>query len=354
MIVDEFVEVIWSNGMKRYYKNKGYIFTRKGAKFKVKVSDLMDTSKEKVNCICDYCGEPFQREYYSIIKSRKYTNKDACHKKECRSKKMQEVIPKSKFKKENSLLEKYPQIAKEWHYEKNKGVLPSEVSYASNKKYWWICEKGHEWKTSPNSRTNGNGGCLKCICKEASEEYNLGLLYPELIKEWNQEKNKKSIFEFTPKSYKRVWWVCGKCNYEWVAKISDRTAKSSGCPKCNESKGEKTIYNWLTKYNIKFKYQYSLDDCKNIKPLPFDFAVFDDNKLKMLIEYDGEQHFRKVKFYGMKDNKLAEENFKNTKRNDQIKNQYCSKNNIRLLRIPYYQLHEIENILQRELGDLIE
>ena len=47
---------------------------------------------------------------------------------------------------------KYPEIAKEWHPTKNK-VSPSEVSYLSNKKYWWKCEHNHEWEDGISDRT---------------------------------------------------------------------------------------------------------------------------------------------------------------------------------------------------------
>jgi hypothetical protein len=47
------------------------------------------------------------------------------------------------------------------------------------------------------------------------------------------------------------------------------------------------------------------------------------------IEYDGEEHFRYVEIWG------GEEEFENIKIRDQIKNEYCKNNNIRLIRIKY-------------------
>ena len=77
---------------------------------------------------------------------------------------------------------------------------------------------------------------------------------------------------------------------------------------------------------VKFKPQYTFDDSKYILPLPYDFYLPERN---MCIEFDGEQHFRPVEFFG------GEDAFKLRKKKDKIKNEYCEKNNIYLLRIKY-------------------
>lgn len=72
-------------------------------------------------------------------------------------------------------------------------------------------------------------------------------------------------------------------------------------------------------------------------------SFFKDNELKCLIEFDGEQHFAVVDFFG-KETGFAERVY-----NDAIKNAYCEDNNINLLRIPYWELKNIENILNTNL-----
>lgn len=102
---------------------------------------------------------------------------------------------------------------------------------------------------------------------------------------------------------------------------------SSGCPICKSSHGETYIKNFLDENNINYKTQFRLDECRNVRPLPFDFAIFNiDGTLQCLIEFDGEQHI-KPKF-GIKE-------FERTKKNDLIKNEFCLSNNIKLIRIPY-------------------
>jgi len=107
-----------------------------------------------------------------------------------------------------------------------------------------------------------------------------------------------------------------------------------GCPYCNESHGEREVTNYLTEHNIRFEKQKKFSDCKLINPLPFDFYL---PELNTCIEYDGIQHFKIVKHFG------GENHFKITQKRDYIKNQYCLKNHIRIIRIKY--IENVNNIL---------
>ena len=61
----------------------------------------------------------------------------------------------------NDLNTKFPDVAKQWNYEKNGDLKPTQVTYGSGKKVWWKCDKGHEWITSINNRTMGKN-CPNC------------------------------------------------------------------------------------------------------------------------------------------------------------------------------------------------
>ena len=63
-------------------------------------------------------------------------------------------------KKESSLAKQRPDLADQWNYEKNNGLLPTMFSVGSNKKVWWKCEKGHEWQAVISSRKKN--GCPYC------------------------------------------------------------------------------------------------------------------------------------------------------------------------------------------------
>lgn len=113
-----------------------------------------------------------------------------------------------------------------------------------------------------------------------------------------------------------------------------------GCRSCNESRGEKEIANFLNKYGINYDRQHKFSDCKNIYQLPFDFYI---PSVRTCIEFDGEQHFLPLPFFG------GQEAFENLKINDKIKSDYCEDNYISLIRIKYDQIDSIYQILYENL-----
>ena len=93
--------------------------------------------------------------------------------------------------------------------------------------------------------------------------------------------------------------------------------------------------------NILYEREKQFKDCRDKQVLPFDFYLPDYN---LCIEYDGEQHFKEVKWFGGK------EGFEKRVKHDNMKNKYCEDNNINLLRIPYTEFENIENILKQAIN----
>lgn len=116
----------------------------------------------------------------------------------------------------------------------------------------------------------------------------------------------------------------------------------SGCPICKESKGEMKIRRYLKNECIKFIPQYRINDCRNKHPLPFDFAIEYDEL--HLIEYQGRQHYEPTGFGGN-----SQDVFCQTKQHDEIKREYCEKNKIPFLIIPYWNFDKIEQLLEEFL-----
>ncbi len=109
-----------------------------------------------------------------------------------------------------------------------------------------------------------------------------------------------------------------------------------GCPKCNISKGENKIKRILDNYNISYIREYIFEKLPRKK---FDFYL---EKQNTCIEYDGEHHFKEIKYWGGK------EKLDYTKNNDKIKNEFCKENGINLIRIPYTEFNDIDSILDRK------
>jgi len=223
------------------------------------------------------------------------------------------------------------------------------VTTGSDKPAWWLCPVcGYEWRASVGSRVRGNG-CAVCAGQEVLKGYNdLESNYPEIAKEWHPTLNGSlKPSDVTCHNDQRIFWIC-EHGHIWPSIIAHRT-NGTGCPICNVSKGEKEVLELLKKHNIVFKIQYKFDNCKYERPLPFDFAIMNTkNELVFLIEYDGKQHFEPIDFAN-KGEKWAKEQFELVQTKDKIKNNYCKKNNIPLLRIPYTEFDSIEEILLKEL-----
>ena len=118
--------------------------------------------------------------------------------------------------------------------------------------------------------------------------------------------------------------------------------QGDGCLKCNSSKGEIKIINFLEKNITEYIHQHKFKNCIGLKrKLPFDFYL---PKYNICIEYDGGQHFKSIKRYG------GEKGFENRQKLDKIKTDYCLNNNIQLIRIPYWDFKNIEQILEKELN----
>lgn len=120
-----------------------------------------------------------------------------------------------------------------------------------------------------------------------------------------------------------------------------------GCSKCKISKGESKILDWLVRRNIIHTHQHKFNDCRNPLTncqLKFDFYITPKN---ILIEFDGEQHTRigaKVR-----NHILTADEVEKIKYRDGIKTQYALTKGIKLIRIPYTAINNIEDILQKEI-----
>ena len=108
-----------------------------------------------------------------------------------------------------------------------------------------------------------------------------------------------------------------------------------------DSYGIQTLTKILDKMHIEYVKEYKFADCLDKRELPFDIYLLE---YKTLLEFDGGQHFFPV---------FGQKSFVTTQKHDQMKNQYCSTNQIYLLRIAYTEVDKMEFIV-KEFLDIIK
>ena len=128
-------------------------------------------------------------------------------------------------------------------------------------------------------------------------------------------------------------WLCKcECGNQFIAKNNEITSgKRVNCGCSRRSNGEIKIEDILKQNNINYQIEYKFTDLKDIRPLRFDFAIFDDNNnLIKLIEFQGEQHYQNNNYF-----------INDPREHDKMKREYCKTHNIKLLEIPYSDYNKI-------------
>jgi hypothetical protein len=185
------------------------------------------------------------------------------------------------------------------------------------------------WSAYPDNILRGCG-CSECAKEKIGEKNRK--THDQYVFELAKVNSNIEVIDEYQDASTAILHRCKIDGYTWYARPGN-ILFGKGYPKCNESHGERQVCKWLYERNINYIQQKIFDDCRDQRPLPFDFYLPDYN---ICIEYDGEQHFRPIELFG------GEGGFNKRKYHDSIKTQYCINNNIHLLRIPYFQNVEEE------------
>ena len=172
----------------------------------------------------------------------------------------------------NDLATLYPELVSEWDFDKNE-LLPNELVSHSAKGIWWKCSLGHSWYAPVHSRTGNNrSGCPYCSNRKTLAGYNdLATIFPELVHEWNYNRNIVTPNEIAPRSGKKVWWICSK-GHEWEATVHSRTSENpTGCPYCSNKRVLKG-YNDLATTNPELITEWCYSKNTHIQPESVSFG----------------------------------------------------------------------------------
>lgn len=143
---------------------------------------------------------------------------------------------------------------------------------------------------------------------------------------------------------------CGNCNQIFEKSLSSGGGYQPFCKFCNSTKLEKQMMTYLKNKNIEFINQKMYKDCLSEKncQFRFDFYLPSDN---VIIEADGEQHFKPLRFRSKDYN--IQEWFKIIQERDKIKTKYCIDNNIKIIRISYKEIND-KNSFENTMNNLMK
>lgn len=204
------------------------------------------------------------------------------------------------------------------------------------------CPIHGDFQQTPNNHYKGRG-CKQCGIVRRDQAKKATLIdFLRKSRKVHADKYDYSLSQYT--DWKTPLVIICKAHGAFKQRPHDHYF-GKGCPKCSESVGERTISNLLLDKDISFKKQYKIPTCRSQRVLAYDFAIFKNEKLCGLIEYQGKQHYKP--FGKISNSKVALEEFKKVQLRDQIKQEFCKANNIPLLLIPYTQLKNIEMLIDQ-------
>lgn len=409
MLKTESVMVRCNYNNVEYYMSKGYKFNQFGDLIQVSVDDILPTSKVLVESVCDNCGAEFSQTFVRHIDTLKQYQKDLCSK--CRRSlshyspmleispdQIQKEIMDACAKKEYRLLSHPKDI--ESIYEKIKYICPehgetespvrvllngggcNKCARSSGAKsaasstlhlrrdilYQNVLKEAHKKGyaiITPKDQIINNHSYIEYLCpihgKQKMRVYNLsngkgcpecGLiklrdcfqLNPEEVESRINELGSKLLnkYDYINQDTKNLQVTCLLCDSVFVTSLSHFVQHGGQvCPDCSykRSLGERRIFKYLKDKNINFEQEKRFDDCKDQRCLPFDFYLQDYN---LCIEFDGQQHYVDGYF---------PTSIEYTQKHDSIKTKYCADNHIDLLRIPYWEIDNIGQILEMKLHE---
>jgi hypothetical protein len=201
---------------------------------------------------------------------------------------------------------------------------------------------GHTNDYYPATLTHGSGGCFVCGNRKISEA--LTMSEDEFISKLTLINNDVFVCGGYINASSHINVRCKVCNHEW-SPIAKSLLQGFGCPRCASSHGERTIRNYLDRYDVKYAPQKTFDGLCGLGNglLSYDFYLPEYN---LLIEYQGEYHDGTAKIQTI-------EEFKKQQEHDKRKREYAKIHHFKMLEIWYWDFDNIENILNNTLHNLV-
>ena len=215
------------------------------------------------------------------------------------------------------------------YWSKKNEIDPRKVFKSSNKKYWFNCNCGHEFKSCLDSITLNNTWCYYCCnpSKQLCENEKCQMCFEKSFASHEKSKYWSKKNEINPRkafksSHTKYWFTC-IYGHEFNSCLNNITENNSWCILCI-NKTEKKLYEKLIQLYPNIISQFRVDWCKNIitsRFLPFDFVL---KEQKIIIELDGPQHFVQISNW-----RTPEEQYES----DQYKEKCANENGFSVIRV---------------------
>lgn len=327
------VEIKWITRTRKFYESLGYTFTSYSDLFQVKITDLPTNSSHRVEVACDCCGKkqltPYRNYNKIIAKSGEYR----CRKCNAPHTSQTRILNNSEQK-----IKEFVKLVDSIGC-KTFVTVGDYNGYSSPMPI--VCPKHGEQMISLEQL---KVGCICPMCGR-SNKGKVFMLSPSQVESAISKRNGATLLnpeEYAGCNVKNLRIKCGTCGDVFVTNYTSAMISTCRCERCRRgtSEGELRIKEFLDENNIVYDRQKQFPDCKNIRPLPFDFYL---EQYNCCIEFDGIQHYKQT-------SRQTYDDFRKRKMLDGIKDDFCAKNSIKLIRIPYFEYNNIEQILRKELN----
>ena len=275
MLLTKNVKAKWTRRNNKHFESKGYLFTKFGDEFEIKVEDLTKGSQIEVNVECDECGELKHMTWYIYLKCVKEDSKYYCQK--CSMKLYGGENSRLTKLKNGKSFEKWcldntrQDVLDRWDYELNK-LNPNEINYGTKRKYYFKCPKGIHKSELKNIGhfTKGQEGSIKCKQCNSFAQWGIDNICNDFLdKYWDYEKNIIDPWLIDYSSDIKVYIKCQEKDYHKSYPIScSNFIIGRRCSYCSSKSGKVhileslgTMYpestnKWSSK-NKKSPYEYS-------------------------------------------------------------------------------------------------
>ena len=216
-----------------------------------------------------------------------------------------------------------------------------------------------------NLKRETTHACVYCIGRKVHPLDSFGNKHIESVELWS-DKNTRTPYDYSPSSNSKVWFKCeNSLHKDYFRSINDIHRRGFRCPECAKLKKESYLqqkvrlyFNELG-YSLLHEFDCSLIDINPLTNYKMPYDNQEDDKLKLIIEVHGKQHYEVDKLTIMQalhQDKSLEEILKYQQWKDNHKKEYALSQGYNYLIIPYWTIKndEYKIIINNKIDEILK